>query len=546
MTTSSEPAEPDELSADPREQIVLRILAGSQRGASMPLRATSYVVGKGDDSDIVLADDSLSASHARLTVSNGALTLEALEGAVFFNDGVLGPGERVALELPVALSMGLIVVAVGVPSTDWTGLPVTKPWPLDDAEDVEPSADAPESENRVAAVAGDAETDTTEPSRSDADTDGPGDPEAAPAAGPDADGLSQREPPLAEIPLPRKCLVLLRRYRVLFAGSLVAAAVVCAAALMALEPARSMPEPAVQTPAAANPQASIADAEAIANRLSLEEVSFDPAGDGSVTVTGFVPTAENRRRLRGALAEAGLTYSDRTHVVEQLLALVRESLGASTWHQANFADHLVVTYHGNGEIDIDGFLGPQVDKGDLRRRLQSDVPGIGTLRFTRSDVRDWIDVLDQRIEDAGLSLWLKSAEDGARIRVAGQLNPTQAVTWRRVGKAFVRESRGWPKLTIDVTASRQAPIVAKPTPQPEPAKKPEPAEEPVQSVIRPNLSVIGVILSDGKPDHVLLATGETFAEGDVLDGGATVGKIEMDQITIKKGGQVFVYRVKGG
>jgi len=558
----------DGIAADPQEQIVVRLLVGAQRGASMPLLAPSYVVGNGDDCDIVLADDSLAAAHAKLLVSDGVVTLEAVEGEVFFDNSVLKPHEQAELRLPVALSMGLVVVGVGGQSTDWTSLPVTEPWPTDDAEDEDlgvsaeghggdgagdadpqmPEADALGSEERIRNATGSSQAD----GESNVQDDG--------AIAPPTDGEGETpdgghtDP--AKASLARRLFHLLKRRYGLVAAATTVALVVCAVGLAMLGDSPPKPEPDVQLDAATRTHALIAATAAVAHKLGLDDISFDPMSDGSVKVTGFVPTLEKRNQLHGALAEAAVRFSDRTYVVDEVLELIRSSLSASTWPVANFEDHLVVSYRGNGEFDIDGFLGPQVDKGQLRRRLEADVPGIETLRFTRSDVRDWIEVLNQRIDDAGLSLWLKSAEDNANIRVTGELNAEQANTWRQVGRAFVKESRGWPKLTIDVTSFRTPPIVAKPAAAPTAAASsaaassadapPEIASAPDRSVIRPNMAVIGVVLSNGKPDHVLFANGETYAEGEVLDGGGTVGKIEMNRVTIEKGGHKFVYRVEGG
>jgi hypothetical protein len=57
---------PAGIGADEAPAVALRITSGMHRGASMELTGSEYLVGSGDDCDVVLHDEAVSAHHCRL------------------------------------------------------------------------------------------------------------------------------------------------------------------------------------------------------------------------------------------------------------------------------------------------------------------------------------------------------------------------------------------------------------------------------------------------------------------------------------------------
>ena len=283
-------------------------------------------------------------------------------------------------------------------------------------------------------------------------------------------------------------------------------------------------------------------ARAIIKALDLTNLTLADEPNVGLVVSGMVETYEQQDALNAELHQAEIVIFDRTRVVEQILEAVAITLSAISWPEPNFDEHLVITHEGGGRIAIDGFLGPQVDRSSLHRRLESDVPGMTNLRFTRPDLRTWQAILAQRIEDAGLSDWLTVSPAGAEIRVEGELTAAQARTWRAVGEAFVEESRGYPKISIGVTA----------LPDPEPSvvtetvPEPLPTEEVSQTTVipRPQISVIGIIIPDDGDAIALLSNGSTVKKGDRFDSGAVVREVALDRVIISGGAKDYVYRVK--
>lgn len=73
----------------------LQILLGRQRGRTLPLEAGTYVFGRSDDADVVLASELVSRHHASIVVEGGSVRVTDLESSngTFVNGcRVLGDG----------------------------------------------------------------------------------------------------------------------------------------------------------------------------------------------------------------------------------------------------------------------------------------------------------------------------------------------------------------------------------------------------------------------------------------------------------------------
>lgn len=97
----------------------LQILLGRERGRVISLAGGTYVVGRGEDGDIVLQSDLVSRVHARITAGPSELLVEDLESS----NGTFLNGSRVVGENKVGvgevLSIGDVVCRVyGNPPTE--------------------------------------------------------------------------------------------------------------------------------------------------------------------------------------------------------------------------------------------------------------------------------------------------------------------------------------------------------------------------------------------------------------------------------------------
>src|SRR3990170_105364 len=82
----------------PERQLILTVLAGPQMGLSRVLDRPELVLGRGEGSDLLLADQGLSRRHCRLVRDGGQLYIEDLESS----NGTFVDGQQVSGRIPLA------------------------------------------------------------------------------------------------------------------------------------------------------------------------------------------------------------------------------------------------------------------------------------------------------------------------------------------------------------------------------------------------------------------------------------------------------------
>ena len=535
----------DAFAIAPEDQIVLRVLSGVQSGAEIDLRPAPYVLGSGEDADIVLSDGSLKSGHVAVTVGKSGVTLEARDGPAMVAGQVVAPGGEVAVEVPSAIVVGLLVIGIGSKKTDWTT--VDLPDPVAAARAMTVRESEPEE-----GVAGEDEAGESAPDAEAADDGGEitADAGEGDEAGDGAeDGHAGESPVTDEAPEAAEVQEAAPRRRRAGLVWLAAAVVFCLAGAGAVQFGMvSIPDWSGDDTAAA--AAEVADpveaVRGVLDELGLDTVTVTTEPGVGTVVSGMVDSLAERDALRGALAEAGIDVVDRVRVVEQMLNAINTTLSAVRWPSPNYEDHLEVRHLGAGRFVIDGYLGPQVDRSELHRRIELDVPSIVSLSFERADLRYWQADLAGRIDAAGLSDWLTVSPAGADLRVEGELTATQAREWRAVGEAFVEASRGRPLISIGVTAMPD-PVAPAPDPDivaPDTASGPV-VETPAEPVApkRPDITIIGVIIS-GPTKIALLSDGTRVREGEPLETGETVKEVAIDRVVITSGGTEMVFKVE--
>lgn len=117
------------MSSDNTDTVILKILSGVQAGVDVSLVDGTYILGSGDEADIQIYDVSLAPRHARLVVSRGRVTAEAVEGRLQLRSGpLLSPGDS---PLPLApldlITAGTTRFTVAPMAADWSGIGWTSP-----------------------------------------------------------------------------------------------------------------------------------------------------------------------------------------------------------------------------------------------------------------------------------------------------------------------------------------------------------------------------------------------------------------------------------
>lgn len=103
MPESSEPTQPAALA-------LFGVTAGPRRGEEIPISSPSVSIGQGPQNDVVLTDDSVSRTHARLEYRIGSWMLTDLEST----NGTTVEGVKLAPGVPTPLSYASTVRFGGV------------------------------------------------------------------------------------------------------------------------------------------------------------------------------------------------------------------------------------------------------------------------------------------------------------------------------------------------------------------------------------------------------------------------------------------------
>ncbi len=524
------------------DQVYLRVLTGAQQGAEIILNHANYVVGSGNGADIVLADGSLEPHHISLDVSEAGVIIAALDGEFSADSKTFRSGESFQLTGAAALRVGMVAIALGPPKTDWSALPVPDfGKPQDDrSEDSKPAADPAADEespdNLVAAEETSDDSQATLPQMDSEQVEQTAEPLAMNSPVDEAPEEEQEE--RRSRGLPWIATVLLAAIIALFASS-----------NWYFELRTTTGSTAISELVAPDPEALVAVA---VGDLGLQHVRVEGTIDTGLSVTGIVDTYDQQNALKQSLKETGVQVTNRVRAVEQILDAVRVTLSANSWPEPNYDEHLSILHLGEGNIQVEGYLGPLIDKSQLHRRIEIDVPGMSGLEFTKSDALFWQSLLRDRIEQASLSDWLHVSIVGDKLRVDGELTASQAKLWRTVGEAFAIDSRGWPRVLIGVTALREPePVeVIEPEPEPEPVVEAPVVTAPVVTapaepeIPRPNIEVIGVILTKEHGNIALLSNGESVHVGDHFESGAVIRRVDKNGITVDAGDKEYFFHVK--
>jgi type III secretion protein D len=119
----------------------LRILSGLHRGATLPLEEYSYVIGAGEDADVVLVDPEIEPRHATLTLTGNGWTLAAEQGVVR-NDQTNDDQAVIALASGHFARVGGVWVTVTTRDARWSNPP---PEPADELFDANNPEENPEA-----------------------------------------------------------------------------------------------------------------------------------------------------------------------------------------------------------------------------------------------------------------------------------------------------------------------------------------------------------------------------------------------------------------
>jgi hypothetical protein len=93
--------------------ILLEVTDGLHTGAQLALDSESHSIGSSVESDIVLRDEGVAPSHARLRLSGSSVEIEAFGGDVLLEKGMVPQGHGQKCRLPLNARIGGAMVRIG-------------------------------------------------------------------------------------------------------------------------------------------------------------------------------------------------------------------------------------------------------------------------------------------------------------------------------------------------------------------------------------------------------------------------------------------------
>ncbi len=305
--------------------VELRVLDGPLRGARQVVDATEPVrVGGEIGCDIVLRGAEVDGASLSFCQRGGALRLRVLQGVVSLSGQVLAAGDEAVVTPGEPLRLGRVGIAIG---------PVDAAWPEAGADGLGRAFQAP----ATAALS----------------------PEAAVAQ---AQAQAFGEPDDLPAPVPPRPAPRWSRGLVLAGGCITVLSMsVLAFAYAAL-------------PGAPAPQQRVAVAEQALRAAGLPALSIRLGDRGQLLVSGYVDTAEQRRRAEQLIAKGPLPPRFDVAVNEQLVAAVRDIFRVN-----GIAADAEVS--GPGRVAVQASVADAARLERVAATVRRDVPGLAALEL---------------------------------------------------------------------------------------------------------------------------------------------------------------------
>ncbi len=480
----------------------IRVLSGPHVGAALELGPGRHVVGRGDDCDLILTDDSVAERHLALVIRNGADVVEVkvrpLEGQVFLDGRPLAPQE----DSPVPAGT---VLALGFTALGWR--PPGEAWEPVNLVPAEYQASPPGSGGGV----------------------GEAGPPSAVEAGPDISAEPEKPPP-EEPPGNRRAGSRKWRGRSL----ILALAVLALLAPLALGPFWEM--------LFTGRTREIRRLETLLNEQGFGQLQAERGPDG-VTVRGLLPDDRELSRLVRLVSGQPARVYLMVEVEDDLVRAVRElMLARGFFPEVRRVD---------GQLSVAAYLKDGLVEARLFETLCGDVPGLGRPLWRVAYAPQVKAVLEEELARVGLENLALRFGDG-RIEWGGELDLTghqrlelaRAAAETRLKVPLGLRPAGTLPPGEDGSAEVQSfaagPLIFPGSAGPAPPKA---GWLPGERDPLGGLKIMGVTLEPLR--FLTTQDGRKYFEGAVLPSGYTITAISARAITLARDGQTVNHQLPG-
>ncbi len=390
-------------------KVELRVLYGPQAGSRLTLSPGVYLLGTGDECEVMLSGPRMREGHASLDFNGETLIISPAEGEVCDIHGM-------SLEQAATLTLGMPFELGGV----WLAIDATDaPWP--DAES-------------IAAMAG-----LAQPSPA---------PVTSPAPPmPSNDGASGK-PARTASPLP---------VRIALAAIALIGVVTLGLSAWLLHtkigdnetPAQGSTRPQPDDPAL--PLKALLTEAAPDMRMDIRRL-----GNGGLELVGYAPDEASREQILAQVKKLGGAATVQIYADSELLALARKVVAARNDPQRMMVS---VSNVKNGRADITGAVASANMRDGLVEAIRHDVPGIVEVSGNLRSGEDLAAIFEERLVSSGLSGKVQVLDRQPEFAVRARLTESDIEKWERLMLDFQNEFAGILPIRATITAMQRKPPV---------------------------------------------------------------------------------------
>ncbi len=394
-------------------QVELRVLYGPQAGSRLSISPGKYLLGTGDECEIILAGPRMRETHANLEFDGEIPSIAPVEGSVFDAQGN-EISDILALRLGMPVELGGVWITIDLLDSEWP-----------DAED-------------IAAIAG---------------LSSPPPPQIEPASPPSMPTAARLAP--QSVLINKVSLALRSTYVPFVAVALLVIASLVTTALLLRD--KSAPQTSKAVAENSDSSEKTRDLRDFLARVAPKnDFSITSSADGKLQITGYVRDPASRKTILEAIRKNGGSYSVKIYVDSELFDACRKVVE----QQADpHKIKVVILSVANGHALVAGAIGNLTIRESLFERIRSEVPGIQSISGSLLAPEDLSAVLQERINASNFGTKLQIVERQPEFIVRGRLLEQDIPKWESLLTAFGSEYASVLPIRATVSVVRRNPPI---------------------------------------------------------------------------------------
>ncbi|WP_252176090.1 type III secretion system inner membrane ring subunit SctD [Endozoicomonas sp. 4G] len=485
-------------------EFYLKILSGNHQGAEIPLEPGSHSLGKSDQCDLVLTDESLSDQELVINISpEGQINLSSQsEDGLLYKNG-LPQGSALNADHFDIITSSQLFFSLGPVDADWPDQPLPELHRPEPEPAADQDIDAEQNEDEGFPDAPDILIDDEEVDDDDLNSlsdelneiDNDNDEEDEE----DEDDSEDFENPLKNID--RKWLI----------G--VPASILTFFLLLILLLTGGSEE--------APPKMSHLDqAKQIRSQLNQKNIKLKELPDQSILVSGYTLTMSDKQTIQRELREQGIPFSSQLVVMSEL----RANADALLKNQGHTSLSLELD-NSPGSLVMTGYVASSEELQKIIAALKQEVHGLVSVVDQVENQAGRLNTLKSMLREKGLSPRIHLIQKPNQITLEGHLlDDEQVYNLNDVITRFRKQYGNQPQLRLATkTAGAPAKVISTP--------------------LAPSLKIRSV--SMGRVPFVTMEDGAKYLIGAKLANGYIIEDINLDYLLLSKGTDRIKYRLGG-